>query len=114
MGKHFIVLVVLLFIFSLSACSSKARDNTNYIQNEFSMEFLSFEELVKRSSVAVVAEYVETIRHDNYVEQKFLVKECLYGNVDEKEIYLYSNSGTVQVEEFKAQAEEEINVKLDI
>ena len=110
MGKHFIVLVVLLFIFSLSACSSKARDNTNYIQNEFSMEFLSFEELVKRSSVAVVAEYVETIRHDNYVEHKFLVKECLYGNVDEKEIYLYYNIGTVHVEEIDYEYSEDASI----
>ena len=90
--------------------SETASDNTNYIQNEFSMEYLSFEELVKRSNIAVVAEYVETIRHDNYVEQKFLVKECLYGNVDEKEIYLYSNIGTVHVEEIDYEYSEDASI----
>ncbi len=52
-------------------------------------EKFSFEELVLDSNAAVLGEYVEMIDHDYYVEYKFLVKDCLYGDVTDKEIFLY-------------------------
>lgn len=61
--------------------------------------FLSFEDLVHNSNVAIVGEYVETIEFDSYTEKKFKVKECLYGDVGDSEIYLYSNIGMGYIEE---------------
>ncbi len=63
------------------------------------LEYYTFDDVILNSNVAIVGEYVETITYDNYIEQKFIVKECLYGNVPDEEIYLYSNIGNAYVEE---------------
>lgn len=88
----------LVLIIALVGCASTA--NTPEAEGaEFEEELLTFEELVLRSNVAIVGEYVETIKHDNYIEQKFKVKECLYGDVSDDEIYLYSNIGIGHIKE---------------
>ncbi len=86
----FLAVITLVF----TACSSKKLSQA--VETE---ELLTFEELIQKSDVAVVGEYVETIKNDNYIEQKFNVKECLYGDVTDNEIYLYSSIGTGYVAE---------------
>ena len=82
----------------LAACSSTA--NSAQIEGtEYEQELLTFEELILRSNVAIVGEYIEMIEHDSYTEKKFTVKECLYGDVTDNEIYLYSNIGTGHITE---------------
>lgn len=61
-------------------------------------EYLTFDELISMSDVAIVGEYIETIEHEYYIEQKFKVNECLYGGVTDPEIYLYSDIGVANVE----------------
>ena len=65
-------------------------ENTGYIH--YCSHFL-------RSDVAIVGEYIEKIEHESYMEKKFKVKECLYGDVTDSEIYLYSNIGTGHIKE---------------
>lgn len=60
-------------------------------------EYLTFDELISMSDVAIVGEYIETIEHEYYIEQKFKVNECLYGGVTDPEIYLYSDIGIANV-----------------
>lgn len=82
----------------LAACSSTA--NSAQIEGtEYEQELLTFEELILRSNVAIVGEYIEMVEHDSYTEKKFTVKECLYGDVTDNEIYLYSNIGTGHITE---------------
>lgn len=59
-----------------------------YVSGEF--EKYSFKDLILSSNVALLGEYTEMIDHDSYVEYKFLVKDCLYGDVTDKEIFLYA------------------------
>ena len=85
----FAILSIVLVI-ALVGCSSTT--NTPDVEGaEFEEELLTFEELVLRSNVAVVGEYVETIKHDNYIEQKFKVKECLYGERQRNKPLLFLN-----------------------
>ena len=58
---------------------------------EIEKQHLTFEEVILLSNVCIVGECQEIIWHENYGEVKFRVKECLYGNVADKEIYLFSN-----------------------
>lgn len=60
---------------------------------------VSFEDIVKNSNVAIVGEYIETIDYEQYSEARFKVKECLYGDVDEEEIYLFINHAVSYVSE---------------
>ena len=53
---------------------------------------LTLDEVILLSDVCIVGKCTEIIWHENYGEVKFRVKECLYGNVTEKEIYLFSNN----------------------
>lgn len=106
--KLFSILLALL-PFAFTACSSAADPpavNTADLSGsglpdmeiiEYEQQMLTFDELILMSNAAIVGEYIETIRHDYYTEQKFRVKECLYGNVTDSEIYLYSNVGTSHV-----------------
>ncbi len=92
----FLFVLSILFTIILSACVSTP--NTSTTQNiEFKEDLLTFEELVQSSHTAVVAEYIETIEYENYIEQKFKVIECLYGDITDNEIYLYSNIGISHV-----------------
>ncbi len=96
--KHNVLLYGLyaILIIACTACAPKNnKDET--ITIEFEQNLLTFEELVAHSNSAIVGEYIETIKHDNYIEQKFKVIECLYGDVTDKEIYLYSNLGVAHV-----------------
>lgn len=52
---------------------------------------LTLDEVILLSDVCIVGKCTEIIWHENYGEVKFRVKECLYGNVTEKDIYLFSN-----------------------
>ena len=93
---YFLVAAVVLF-FMLTACSSVKPSSAMVM--EYEKEMLTFEEIIQRSDVAIVGEYVETIRYDSYIEQKFKVKECLYGDVADSEIYLYAGIGIGHIEE---------------
>lgn len=98
----FIVLSISLSLV-LAACSSAPNhsqgEGSNVEGAEFEEELLTFEELILRSDVAIVGEYIEKIEHESYMEKKFKVKECLYGDVTDSEIYLYSNIGTGHITE---------------
>jgi len=61
------------------------------------MREFTFEEVVQESDVAVVAEYIETIEQEAYLEHRFSVKDCLYGGVTNSEIYLYAPYGNAAV-----------------
>lgn len=96
--RKLIYMMVLAFALIITGCSnevSESNPNTILYEGIETYEtFFSFQDVVCNSDVAVVGEYIETIKHDNYIEQKFSVKDVLYGNVSDNEIYLYSNIGT--------------------
>lgn len=94
------LIFALVFMTLLAAWSSDNPDSSEQgTVTEFQEEFLSFEELVQRSDVAVIGEYLDTTEYENHVEHRFKVKECLYGDVPDEEIYLYSNIGTGYISE---------------
>lgn len=59
---------------------------------------ISFEDLVLMSDAFILGEFIETIYNNTFVEYKFKVKECYYGNIDTPYIYIYSNVGEVEVD----------------
>lgn len=76
------LIFALVFMTLLAACSSDNPDSSEQgTVTEFQEEFLTFEELVQRSDVAVIGEYLDTTEYENHVEHRFKVKECLYGDV---------------------------------
>jgi hypothetical protein len=97
------LICVLICIFTLTGCSNKL--NKNNLLNagiegiQVYEHFLTFEDIVQNSNVAIVGRYIETIESENYIEQKFEVSECLYGDVTDPVIYLYSDIGTGYIEE---------------
>lgn len=70
---------------------------------------LAFDEMILMSNVAIVGEYIETIGHEYYTEQKFKVKECLYGGVTDSEIYLYYNIAAGHIGEIEYSYVPDIN-----
>lgn len=58
---------------------------------------IGFDDLVLLSNVAVVGKYEEVIINETYVEYKFKVKEVLYGEVEDEDIFVYSDIGDVYV-----------------
>lgn len=106
---RFLTLLALSLLISLvfAACSSTADiSKIEEVESEgvfvsacIQREYVTFDELISISDAAIVGEYIETIVHEYYIEQKFKVKECLYGGVTDPEIYLCSNIGTANVEE---------------
>ncbi len=88
----------ILLLVIICGCSEKNTLNENR-SAEYEVEYLSFEESIKRSNSCVLGEYEETVLHDVYVEYKFKIHECLYGSVEDAEIYLYSNIGTAYIDE---------------
>lgn len=106
---RFLTLLALSLLIPLvfAACSSTADiSKIEEVESEgvflsacIQREYVTFDELISISDAAIVGEYIETIVHEYYIEQKFKVKECLYGGVTDPEIYLCSNIGTANVEE---------------
>ncbi len=97
----------MVFLLVFGACSSTVDMSKNegadsegvFLAACIQREYVTFDELISISDVAIVGEYIETIGHEYYTEQKFKVRECLYGDVTDSEIYLCSNIGTANVEE---------------
>ena len=54
--------------------------------------------MIEETHAGLIGEYVETYVFDRYVEHKFLVKEWLYGEKNDGEIYVYENLGMAYVE----------------
>ena len=95
--KYISLCLIIVLVVFVTGCSEKEKDQTagnSYDAIEAYETYFTFEDVVKNSDCAIVGEYIETLTHENYIEQKFLVKEVLYGSVSEDEIYLYSNIGT--------------------
>lgn len=95
--KYMYFIFIAMLIVSMTSCSERPKvqeDDSGYNAIEVYEDYYTFEDVVKNSDVAIVGEYIETLNHENYIEQKFKVKEVLYGNVSDDEIYLYSNIGT--------------------
>lgn len=88
----------ILIVFLMVACSNNVEKN-NDREVEFSKQLLTFEDSVLRSDTAIVGKYIETIIYEDYVEHKFEVKDLIYGENINEEIYLYSNIGIGHVEE---------------
>lgn len=88
-----IVLLTLVGFFiwknEIFGTSTSFNPNDLIIQGE--KQTLTLDEVILLSDVCVVGKCTEIIWHENYGEVKFRVKECLYGNVTEKDIYLFSN-----------------------
>jgi len=79
---------------------NEMRPSANEVEiSEYQIKRMTFEELVEISNAAIIGQFKETIEHEYYTETVFEVKECLYGDVSEDEIYLYSNVGTAYVNE---------------
>lgn len=91
---HFLFTMVVLCL-ALSGCSNTRHEveETNPGIILFHRQEYSFEELIEHSDVALVGEYVEMIEQENFYEYKFIVKELLYGEVSELEIYIFENKG---------------------
>ena len=122
-SRHVLFLsCIIIFLISTAACSSDPVDNStmnpsdtastteteesptedaeshedsqNQSETFMQLEYVTFEEAVQLSNAAILGEYVEMVEYESYVEYKFRVLECLYGDVTEEEIYLYSELGT--------------------
>lgn len=81
-----------------SAGSAEPSDEV-LVDAEHLMKLLSFEDLVGMSDSAVLGEYIATDTYDNYVEHRFKVESVYFGDVNDEEIYLFSNIGTAHVME---------------
>lgn len=103
--------VIIVLILSLLTSCSKNKDVM--ITTEFSEQLLTLEESILRSNSAIIGEYIDTIQHDNYIEHIFKVKEWLYGQTEEDEIYLYSNIGTGHISDinYSYQSDEQVYEK---
>lgn len=104
----FLLLVLVAFIATVG-CTRVEREELNkhpdeshdlMIDAEYLIASMTFEDAVMLSDVAVLAEYVETLTHDYYVEHVFRVKDCHYGKVDEEIIYVASGIGISIVPDF--------------
>lgn len=86
---------MIILCLALSGCSNEIEviEETNQMIVLFHRQEYSFEELIDHSNVALVGEYVDMIEQENYCEYKFVVKELLYGQVSEPEIYVFENKG---------------------
>ena len=133
MKRLFLLLAVIaISSFILSACSSDSSsdinssettdmsilsDNTPHPSDRllthvesFEEMPVSFEELIIRSDSAIIGEYVDMTKHDLYTEYRFKVIDCLYGDVTDSEIYIFSNVGSVEITgtDYKYETGEEI------
>lgn len=78
-------------------CSKKDNLDESYISVENEEEHMSFDEAIETSNCIISAEFVSYHSMDNYIEYEFQVKEVLYGDVQESNIYLFSMIGTSYV-----------------
>ena len=97
-SKALCFIVALIVIIPLVGCAGSGK-NTGESLTYSQENKVSFEDIVKNSNVAIVGEYIETIDYEQYSEARFKVKECLYGDVDEEEIYLFINHAVSYVSE---------------
>lgn len=77
----------------ITGSETEAYDADVEYEYEFEEELVTFDELIRRSNAAILGEYVEKLEYKDYSEFVFKVKECIYGEVTESEIYLFSNTG---------------------
>lgn len=100
MKKIFIILICMCLI---CACGKQDVSNnekkTVVPSSEAIYMNLSFEDIVKRSDVVVLAEYVEKTEDNNMTEFLFNVREVLCGEVGEEQIHLCTFPGTGYIEE---------------
>lgn len=97
-NKLFISMILTVLLILIVGCSDQIVDNTLEDSIEFEEEYMTFQDSIAASDVAIEGEYLEKIEHEHYVEYKFSVKKCLYGNITDDTIYLYSNIGSSYVE----------------
>ncbi len=96
----FAIFTICVVAVVISACGKTGKSQDDVIvDSEYLMSYLSFEDLVGLSDSAILGEYVETITYDNYVEHCFKVSEVYYGDIQDEQIYLYSNKGKAYVDE---------------
>lgn len=62
------------------------------------VEDVLFEDMVYGSDAAVVAEFLDRQEYERYTEYRFRVEECLYGGVEDSEIYVYERHGFMFVD----------------
>lgn|GEM_PF-5315243 len=102
----FIVFTMCIVAVVISACGNTVESQEDVIvDSEHLMSYLCFEDLVGLSDSAILGEYVETITYDNYVEHCFKVSNVYYGDVQDEQIYLYSNKGKAYVEKINYEYE---------
>ncbi|MBQ6090597.1 MAG: hypothetical protein IJL07_04975 [Lachnospiraceae bacterium] len=90
--------VTLAVMLSIVACAGQENNNNKPLL--FSQENkVSFEDLIKNSNVAIIGEYIDTTDYEEYSEARFKVKECLYGDVRDEEIYLFLTHAVSYVRE---------------
>lgn len=94
--RRWAVAILLLVFISGGVMLAVDVAQTDQMITQFHKEEYSFEELIDHSDVALVGKYVKMFDRDNYYEYKFIVKELLYGEVSETEIYVYENKGIEQ------------------
>ncbi|RXZ79209.1 hypothetical protein EBB07_23815 [Paenibacillaceae bacterium] len=93
-------IVIVIFVMIINVGCTKNNDigtSSNTIESE--EEFISFEEAIEISEVAVNAEFIAYLDKGDFVEYEFKIKEVLYGDVPETNIYIFSMKGTSHVEE---------------
>ena len=96
--KISIAIVILIMVFNVGcAKNNDIVAGSNTIESE--EEFRTFEEAIEISDCAVNAEFISYHDKGDFVEYEFNVKEVLYGDVPEKNIFLFSMKGTSHVEE---------------
>lgn len=97
--RHISLILVLVVLTATVGCGRVEREKypeESYeltADAEYLIASMTFEDAVMLSDVAVLAEYIETLTHDYYVEHVFRVKDCYYGKVDEEIIYVASGVG---------------------
>lgn len=96
-----------IIVAALAGCADSPAEPTGsndlsdevIVDAEHLMKLLSFEDLVAMSDSAVLGEYISTDAYENYVEHRFKVESVYFGDINDEEIYLFSNIGTAHVME---------------
>lgn len=64
---------------------------------DFELEYIGFEEMVRRSDTAVVARYVKMTYNGNTAEYVFKAEDWLYGAADEETIHVSESIGNAYI-----------------
>lgn len=97
MKRNYKVVLIVLSL-TLTACSPGSYHKQKE-SLEFEKEYLTFEDAVAQSDLAITGEFIEMVEHENYMEYAFKVIDCMYGDITDDIIYLYCNLGTGYVSE---------------